>query len=223
MESYAWLATRRLSEGDRLRFTLRTLREVPGMLALDRRDRGDFLRAFYRHYDEAPAEQVRADAWEMFSALILAKSFPDGIRRVRDHRSRGHRTLLITGAIDLVVEPLRPLFDDIVCARLAERDGRILGELVDPPPTGEARAMVMAAYAEAEGLALEESVAYADSSSDLPMLEAVGHPVAVNPEAKLATIARKRGWHVENWTRSPGAPRHLLPFGPRPASRSDVS
>src|SRR5207302_9646222 len=124
---------------------------------------------------------------------------------------------------DLVVEPLRPLFDDIVCASLAERDGRLVGELAEPPPTGEARAMIMSAYAEAEGLSLQESVAYADSSSDLPMLEAVGHPVAVNPEAKLATIARKRGWHVENWTRSPGAPRHLLPFGPRPASRSDVS
>jgi hypothetical protein len=55
------------------------------------------------------------------------------------------------------------------------------------------------------------------------MLEAVGHPVAVNPEAKLATIARKRGWHVENWTRSPGAPRHLLPFAPRAATPSDVS
>jgi len=158
----------------------------------------------------------------MFSALILAKSFPAGIRRVRDHRSQGHRTLLITGAIDLVVEPLRPLFDDIVCASLAERDGRLVGELAEPPPTGEARAMIMAAYAEAEGLSLQESVAYADSSSDLPMLEAVGHPVAVNPEAKLATIARKRGWHVENWTRSPGASRQLLPFAPRPA-RSDVS
>jgi HAD superfamily hydrolase (TIGR01490 family) len=217
VESYAWLATRRLGESDRLRFTLRTLREVPGMLALDRRDRGDFLRSFYRHYDNAPAEQVRADAWEMFSALILANSFPTGIRRVREHRSRGHRTLLITGAIDLVVEPLRPLFDDIVCARLAERDGRMLGELVEAPPTGEARAMTIAAYAEAEGLSLQESVAYADSTSDLPMLEAVGYPVAVNPESKLATIARKRGWHVENWTRAPGAPRHLLPFGPRPA------
>jgi phosphoserine phosphatase len=83
--------------------------------------------------------------------------------------------------------------------------------------------MVMAAYAEAEGLSLAESVAYADSSSDLPMLEAVGHPVAVNPEAKLATIARKRGWHVENWTRSPGAPRRLLPFAPRPGAPSEVS
>src|SRR5262249_23630106 len=87
VESYAWLATRRLADADRVGFTLRTLREAPGMLALDRRDRGDFLRAFYRHYDEAPAAQVRADALEMFSALILAKSFPAGIRRVREHRS----------------------------------------------------------------------------------------------------------------------------------------
>ncbi|TML58732.1 MAG: hypothetical protein E6G17_12090 [Actinobacteria bacterium] len=55
-------------------------------------------------------------------------------------------------------------------------------------------------------------MAYADSTSDLPMLEAVGHPVAVNPEGKLFAIARRRGWHVEHWSRSPGAPRHLLPL-----------
>ena len=53
----------------------------------------------------------------------------------------GHRTVLITGALDFVVEPLRPLFDDIVCARLARADGRFTGELVDAPPTGEARAL----------------------------------------------------------------------------------
>ena len=54
----------------------------------------------------------------MFSELILTKSFPAAIRRVREHRRLGHRTVLITGALDFVVEPLRPLFDDIVCAEL---------------------------------------------------------------------------------------------------------
>ena len=54
------------------------------------------------------------------------------------------------------------------------------------PPTGEARAQVLVDYAAAEGLELGESVAYADSTSDLPMLEAVGFPVAVNPETRLA-------------------------------------
>jgi phosphoserine phosphatase len=97
------------------------------------------------------------------------------------------------------------------------KDGKLTGELIDAPPTGEARALVMAAYAEAEGLSLGESVAYADSASDLPMLEAVGYPVAVNAEPKLAAIARKRGWHIEQWTREPGAPRPLLPLAPPPA------
>ena len=215
VESYAWLATRHLPRDERVRFVLRTLREAPGLLALDRRDRGDFLRHFYRRYEGAPRQQVGEDAWHMFSDLILTKAFPAGIRRVREHRALGHRTLLITGALDFAIEPLRPLFDDIVCAKLGTDDeGRLTGELLAGPPTGEARAMVMKKYADAEGLRLEESVVYADSASDLPMLEAVGHPVAVNPEAKLATIARKRGWHVEQWSKAPGGPRPLLPIGP---------
>ncbi len=216
VESYAWLATRPLDDEERIRFTLRTLREAPRLLALDRQDRGDFLRSFYRRYEGAPTDRLRRDSWELFSDLILTKSFPAGIRRVRDHRRAGHRTLLITGALDVVIEPLRPLFDDIVCASLGERDGRFTGELVESPPTGEARAMIMADYAAQHGLRLSEAVAYADSASDLPMLEAVGHPVAVNPEAKLAAIARKRGWHVEHWPKAPGGPRPLLPIGPRP-------
>ena len=215
VESYSWLATRHLPADERVRFVLRTLREAPTLLALDRRDRGDFLRHFYRRYEGASERQVREDSWLMFSDLILEKAFPAGIRRVREHRALGHRTLLITGALDFVIEPLRPLFDDIVCAKLGtDADGRLTGELLAGPPTGEARALVMRSYADAEGLRLEESVVYADSASDLPMLEAVGHPVAVNPEAKLAAIARKRGWHVEQWSKSPGGPRPFLPIGP---------
>ena len=75
--------------------------------------------------------------------------------------------------------------------------------------------MIMAEYAAAHGLDLEQSVAYADSASDLPMLEAAGHPVAVNPETKLAAIARKRGWHVEQWPKARRGPRPLVPIGPR--------
>lgn len=214
--SYAWLATRRLSADDRARFVLRTLAEAPKLLALDRKDRGDFLRYFYRRYGDAPAAQLDEDSAEMFSDLIITKSFPAAIRRVREHRKLGHRTLLITGALDFVVNPLAPLFDDIVCARLSSHpDGQFIGELTDVPPTGESRAQVLIDYAEAEGLSLSESVAYADSASDLPMLEAVGFPVAVNPETRLAAIARKRGWLVEHFEKAPGAPRKLLPLAPR--------
>jgi len=214
VESWAWLATRHLSPAERLRFTIAALREAPSLLALDRRDRGDFLRSFYRRYKDAPAERLRADSWVMFADHVLAKSFPGAIRRIREHRSLGHRTILITGALDFVVAPLRPLFDEVVCASLGESDGRFTGELVTGPPTGEARALAMMRYCAAEGLSLAETVAYADSASDLPMLEAAGIPVAVNAEAKLAAIARKRGWHTEQWDRPRGGPRPLLPIGP---------
>ena len=213
--SYSWLATRRLPKEDRIRFVVQTLREAPGLLALDRRDRSDFLRHFYRRYDGADIAQLEADAVEMFSDLILNKSFPAAIRRVREHRRLGHRTVLITGALDLAIEPLRPLFDDIIAPSLARRpDNTYRGELTDVPPTGEARASALFDYAEAHGFDVAEGVAYADSTSDLPMLEAVGFPVAVNPETRLAALARKRGWLVEHFDKASGASSSLLPIGP---------
>ena len=83
------------------------------------------------------------------------------------------------------------------------------------PPTGEARYQALADYAKTHDLDLKESVAYADSTSDLPMLEAVGFPVAVNAETKLAAIARRRGWLIEHWSKSAGAPNRTIPIGPR--------
>ncbi len=215
VESFSWLATRRLPTADRARFVMRTLAEAPTLLKLDRADRSDFLRYFYRRYEDAPLDVLSKDAEELLSRLILTKSFPAGIRRVREHRAAGHKTILITGALSFVVEPLRPLFDEIVASDMTVRpDGTLSGELMSVPPTGETRAQVLADYCAANGFSMEEAVAYADSSSDLPLLEAVGFPVAVNPETRLAAIARKRGWLVEDWKKASGAPKSLLPIGP---------
>lgn len=215
VESYSFLATRRLNGPERARYVARTVLEAPRLLSLDRQDRGDFLRYFYRRYEDAPVEQIDEDATELFSRLILTKSFPAGIRRVREHRALGHRTILITGALDFAVAGLRPLFDEIVAASMTvRRDGTYSGEMSTVPPTGETRAQILADYCSSEGLRLDESIAYADSTSDLPLLEAVGFPVAVNPETRLAALARKRGWLVEHWSKAPGGPRPLLPLGP---------
>jgi HAD superfamily hydrolase (TIGR01490 family) len=214
VESYSWLATRRLNTPERVRYVLQTLKESPQLLAMDRKDRGDFLRYFYRRYEDAPVEQIDEDVRDMMTQLIITKSFPDGLRRVREHRALGHRTVLITGALDFAVAGLKPLFDEIVAAEMSIRpDGTYSGEMKRVPPTGETRAQVLADYCEAEGFNLDECVAYADSTSDLPLLEAVGHPVAVNPETRLAAIARKRGWLVENWDTAPGMSKPLLPIG----------
>jgi alcohol-forming fatty acyl-CoA reductase len=214
VESYSWLATRRLNAPERVRYVLRTLAQAPGLSSMDRKDRADFLRFFYRRYEDAPVEQIAEDSKELLTQLIMLKSFPAGFRRVREHKALGHRTILITGALDFAVAGLKPLFDEIVAAEMTVRpDGTYSGELSVVPPTGETRAQVLADYCAAEGLRLDEAVAYADSTSDLPMLECVGFPVAVNPETRLAAIARKRGWLVEDWSKASGAPKPLLPLG----------
>lgn len=216
--AYGWLATRRLPLDERARLVAKILLEAPSLLALDHRDRSDFLRHFYRRYQGAPIEQMAEDSGEMFSDLILTQAYPAAIRRVREHRAAGHTTVLITGALDFIVEPLRPLFDHIVCAELAQSHGIYTGHLASVPPTSESRAEVLRDFANAEGLLMSESVAYADSASDLALLEAVGYPVAVNPEPKLAMLARKRGWLIEYFDKAPGGPRKLLPIGARQAS-----
>ncbi len=214
VESFSFLATRRLNMPERMRYVLRTLAQAPGLSSMDRKDRADFLRYFYRRYEDAPVAQIDEDSKDLLTQLIITKSFPAGMRRVREHRALGHRTVLITGALDFAVAGLKPLFDEIVAAEMTVRpDGTYSGELAKVPPTGETRAQVLADYCKAEGFLLEECVAYADSTSDLPLLECVGFPVAVNPETRLAAIARKRGWLVEEWEKAPGGPRPLLPIG----------
>lgn len=220
VDTFTWLASRHLPVAQRAGFVADLLRQAPQLLALDRRDRGDFLRTFYLRYEGAPVAQLEADSWELFYEQLLLRSYPDGISRVREHRRLGHRTLLITGALDVVIEPLAPLFDDVICAKLGQKDGRFTGRMDELPPIGEARANVLEDYADAHGLKLSETVAYADSASDLALLEAVGFPVAVNPEARLASIARRRGWLIEDWSRAKGGASRLLPIGrfdaPRP-------
>ncbi|MCP3992226.1 MAG: HAD-IB family hydrolase [Actinomycetia bacterium] len=217
--SYAWLATRRMGPRDRARFTLKTVAEAPALLALDRRDRTDFLRHFYRRYDGASVAEMDRLGSELLADHILTKAYPAALRRVREHRRLGHRTLLITGALDIVINPLRPLFDDVICAEMSQQAGRYTGELLNVPPTGEVRAQALRDYADANGIDLDESIAYADSSSDLPLLEAVGFPVAVNPETRLASLSIKRGWLMENWSKAEGKTDKLLPFAPLPTMR----
>jgi len=209
--SYAWLATKNLGPTGRFKLLAKTLAEGPSLLALDKRDRADFLRHFYRRYEGASVEEMEELGPQLLKEHILTKAYPAALRRILKHRELGHRTLLVTGSLDIVVEPMKPLFDDIICAEMSIKDGKYTGELKSVPPTGEVRAQELRDYAEKHGFDLAESVAYADASADLPLLEAVGFPVAVNPEARLATIASKRGWLIESWEKSRGSAADLFP------------
>jgi phosphoserine phosphatase len=97
---------------------------------------------------------------------------------------------------------MKDLVDDVLCATLAEENGTYTGELSGAPVAGDARARMLASFARRRNLDLSRSYAYADSISDLPMLEAVGNPVAVNPDRRLGAAARERGWRVEHWSKN---------------------
>ena len=214
VDAYAWFATRDLSPSKKALFALSLLAEGPSLMAIDRADRGDFLRTFYRRYSHANLESLSNRSNEFFNAFLLKKAFPKAIERIRRHRELGHRTILITGALDFVIEPLRPLFDEVVsCTMTMGAKGELSGNLDIAPPTGEARALLVEEFATSCGITTRDAVAYADSTSDLPMLEAVGFPVAVNPEPKLLQIAKNRGWSIENWERQQGFSKLVLPIG----------
>jgi alcohol-forming fatty acyl-CoA reductase len=100
---------------------------------------------------------------------------------------------------------MKDLADDVLCSTLAQENGAYTGELTGAPVAGDARARMLASFARRRGLDLTRSYAYADSISDLPMLEAVGNPVAVNPDRRLRTAAKARGWKVEHWDKNGAA------------------
>ncbi len=211
IESYLWLRMAELPR-DQWPFEVgAVLRGLPRYIGADRRDRGEFLRTFYRRYEGASVEGLDRLIDQDVSELVLRRLSPAAVRRIREHRRAGHTTILITGALDCFVRPLLPLFDEVVAAELDTQDGRYSGHLRVPPLVGEARSAWLRAYAERTGADVKRSYAYADSHSDLPLLKAVGNPVAVNPDVALYRVARKRRWPIEDWRRVKGTPRVLIP------------
>lgn len=212
VEYFLWMRLRAQPLDDWPSFMARMLRQTPRWLYLERRSRAEFQRSFYREYDGLDHEVMRRLGREALDAVTLRRMYPEGMRRIREHKRAGHRVLLLTGALDVVVEPLAELLDvEVDCAHLLMKDGRLTGDLQSPPPAGEARAALLEEYAERNGIVLSESFAYADSLSDLPMLELVGTPVVVNPDARLSQTAGQRGWRVERWRMAPGNWRLPMP------------
>lgn len=188
---------------------------MPKYLRAERRDRGDFVRTFLRRYEGADEQALRRVVADRLGDTLLARALPEAVRQIRRHKAAGHRTLLITGAIDILVEPLNGLFDDIVASRLHVVDGRFTGYLDGPPLVGEARAAFLRRYARLNGFDLARSYAYGDSFSDRPLLEAVGTANAVNPDPKLYRHAKRKKWTVREWGKHTRGPVEALMDGSR--------
>ena len=223
VEYFLWMRLRAQPLEDWPAFMAEMLRAAPRWLYLERRSRAEFQRSFYRQYDGLDYEVMKKLGREALNAVTLRRIYPEGMRRIREHQRAGHRVLLLTGALDVVVEPLAELLGvEVDSAHVLIKDGRMTGDLQSPPPAGEARATLLEEYAAKNGIVLSESFAYADSLSDLPMLELAGTPVVVNPDARLSQVAGQRGWRVERWRMAPGNWRLPMPDPRSPEYREAV-
>jgi HAD superfamily hydrolase (TIGR01490 family) len=212
IETYLWMRLPELNRMEKAREVSKLLRRMPSYLQAERRDRGGLLRAVYRRYKGADLAELDQLADEVITPHVLERLSAAAVRRVREHREAGHRTLLLTGAVRPLTRPLAPLFDEIVAADLAvDERGLATGFLASPPLVGEARAAWLRRYAQLNGYDLSRSFAYADSYSDLPMLRAVGLPTAISPDVALWREARRVRWPVELWRSAEAASRGDLP------------
>jgi HAD superfamily hydrolase (TIGR01490 family) len=178
--------------------TAYTLASVPMFMAADFWNRRLFNDLFFVRYKGESEDRLRAMAQELFDSVLKDAIFPGAYELIDKSRQLGLRQVIVTGALDLTVQPLaRHLkIDDYVTNRLEFVDGYATGRLLPPIMAAATKASWMRIYAEKENLNLSDCYGYSDSLSDLPMLSVVGHPTAVNPDIRLRSTALQHDWPV---------------------------
>jgi HAD superfamily hydrolase (TIGR01490 family) len=173
----------------------------PYYLWIDRRSRSQFNAVFYRRYAGLPVDDLRAWHQRTFAKNLYRTIFTDALDCVRAHQQQCHRVILVTGGLDFVMRPLADFLraDDLIATQLVEHQGVFTGELIGLPIGDEHKATLVRDLAGRRNIDLAQSFAYGDSIGDAPMLECVGHPVAVSSDRRLRRLARQRGWQTLDW------------------------
>lgn len=192
----------------RLGFTLWAaglILQIPQYLWIDQRSRTQFNLVFYRRYAGLNAAELRTWHRQSFPENLQRRLFPAAQECLRDHQRQGHRIVLLTGALDFVMQPLAEFLhgDDLIALSLVERDSLFTGEPTGLPVADEQKALLLRDYAQKHGIDLAQSFVYGNSIGDAPMLEGVGQAVAVNPDKRLRRRATERGWRVVEWKLAP--------------------
>lgn len=171
------------------------------------------LRFRLRGSTDAQAEQVRERIGGMIEGVpvrslkrmshrvlagVLPNLFPEMLKLAHEHQDAGRPVYICTAASQEMADMMAYVlgFDGAVGTRSEVSEGLYTGRAAGPFSYGEGKATLMRELAAQEGLDLAASHGYSDSCSDLPMLRAVGHPVAVNPDKELLRLARAEGWPV---------------------------
>ncbi len=154
------------------------------------------------------AAQVKAIVAETLDDVVRPVVFPEALELIAQHKAAGHDVVLISASGIEMVEPIGELLgvDIIRASRMRIVDGHYSGDL-DFYCYGDEKAVAVADLATEKGYDLTKSYSYSDSITDLPMLEAVGHPAVVNPDRPLRQHAEANDWEILDFD-TPSAAAH---------------
>jgi HAD superfamily hydrolase (TIGR01490 family) len=159
--------------------------------------------------EEAPLER---EGRELFHREVRALVYREAHDLIERHRDAGEHVVILSASTPYLVRPLAEHLEvhEWLCTRPLVESGLFTGAYEDPICYGKGKIDWARRTCERLGLTLEDAAFYTDSYSDLPLLLAVGRPVAVNPDLRLYLAARRRGWPVMRfralWTRDVVAP-----------------
>ena len=154
--------------------------------------------AAYRGLAERALEDLGEEVFEKYLATQI---YPESRALVRAHQERGHTVAVVSSATRYQVDPFaRALgIEHVLCTRLEVEDGVFTGRVVHPTCYGEGKALAASTLASRHDIELDDSYFYTDSAEDLPLLAIVGRPRPLNPDRKLAQIAKERRWPVRRF------------------------
>lgn len=133
-----------------------------------------------------------------FHRQLSQSLFPKMLDCVKSHQRAGDKIVIVSAALDFIVAPVAEILeaDDWFAIKLEVTGHLFSGEVLGPIPYGQAKASIVKNYADRHGLDLTQCHAYGDHWEDRHMLGAVGHPVAVNPDRRLAQLAQRQQWQT---------------------------
>ncbi len=168
-------------------------------------------------------EQVKAIVAETVHDLIDPTIYAEAVDLIADHHSAGRDVVIVSSSGSEVVEPIGEILgaDHVIATRMVVDDGRFTGEIAFYA-YGPNKAEAVRELAAERGYDLAGSFAYSDSFTDVPMLEAVGHPYAVNPDKPLRAEAVRREWPVLDFETPVGLRRRAPEIPPRRVALATV-
>lgn len=169
---------------------------APRMAVAELMDRRTFNELLFSAYAGMSEDRLELLGEEAFEKVLRPALFRSAQGLVEKSLAAGHEVVFVSGALECIIRHLaRHLGATTVIAnRLEMKNGIATGKLLRPVVAGPEKARIVREHARANGHDLEECFAFSDSYSDVPMLSVVGHPAAVNPDKRLALLAKAYSW-----------------------------